>query len=104
MREYREYQLEAINNFRKNKWRGILEMATGTGKTITSLSAAKNYMQENEHIFLIILVPFTHLADQWEKDCRKFGFNQILKCYGLKNSWINSLISKVRDFNIGISY
>lgn len=104
MREYREYQLEAINNFRKNEWRGILEMATGTGKTITSLSAAKNYMQENEHIFLIILVPFTHLADQWEKDCRKFGFNQILKCYGLKNSWINSLKSKVRDFNIGISY
>ena len=29
MREYREYQLEAINNFRKNEWRGILEMATG---------------------------------------------------------------------------
>ena len=34
----REYQKEAINKWFKNKFNGILEMATGTGKTITAKS------------------------------------------------------------------
>src|SRR5699024_5763725 len=35
--EPRQYQQKAINAIKENNWLGILEMATGTGKTITSL-------------------------------------------------------------------
>lgn len=99
----RDYQIDAINSFKKNNWKGILEMATGTGKTITSLLIANEYKKNYKGIFLIILVPFTHLVDQWEENCEVLGFRNLLKCYGLKESWKYRLEGRVRDFNIGIS-
>lgn len=99
----RGYQIDAVNSFKNNNWRGILEMATGTGKTITSLIIANEYKEECKRAFLIILVPFTHLVEQWEENCGLFGFNNILKCYGAKDSWKYKLQTKIRDFNIGIS-
>lgn len=101
--EPREYQLKALKNFRENDWKGILEMATGTGKTITSLVIANKYQQENGRIFLIILVPFTHLVEQWEENCEIFGYKNVLKCFDSKRSWVSKLENRVRDFNIGIS-
>ncbi|AQS09895.1 type III restriction enzyme, res subunit [Clostridium saccharobutylicum] len=99
----REYQLQALNNFKNNNWNGILEMATGTGKTITSLLIANSYQQESGRIFLIILVPFTHLVEQWEDNAAMFNYINILKCYDLKKSWVSKLENRVRDFNIGIT-
>lgn len=99
----RDYQQEAIDNFVDNNWNGIFEMATGTGKTITSLLAAQKYYQEQGRVFLIILVPFTHLAEQWIDNCKAFDFNNALRCYGSKKKWVYSLEGIVRDFNIDIS-
>lgn len=100
--EPRKYQQEAIRAVKENNWNGILEMATGTGKTITSLLIAKEFLKEQGKIFLIILVPFIHLVEQWEYNCNKFGFSKITKCYGDKKKWSNKLQTDVRDFNIGI--
>ena len=41
----RDYQKEAINSWFKNGFNGILEMATGTGKTITAISAMTKVME-----------------------------------------------------------
>lgn len=100
--EIRDYQRTAIEKFKANNNRGILEMATGTGKTITSLLIAKDYLNDNGRIFLIILVPFTHLVEQWEENCNMFEFDNILRCYNAKSSWVNELENRIRDFNIGI--
>lgn len=100
--EPRKYQKEAIRAVKENNWNGILEMATGTGKTITSLFIAKEFLKEQGKIFLIILVPFTHLVEQWEDNCNELGFSRITKCYGDKKKWGNKLQTDVRDFNIGI--
>lgn len=43
----RDYQLKAIDEFKLNHWEGIFEMATGTGKTKTSLFATKDYIELN---------------------------------------------------------
>ena len=99
----RSYQLEAIKAFKDNQWNGIFEMATGTGKTITSLLITREYKKEKKRMFLIILVPFTHLVDQWIDNCKLLGYKRIIKCYGSKTSWMTKLESKVRDFKIGIS-
>ena len=99
----RSYQLEAIKAFKDNQWNGIFEMATGTGKTITSLLITKEYKKEKKRMFLIILVPFTHLVDQWIDNCKLLGYKRVIKCYGSKTSWMTKLETKVRDFNIGIS-
>lgn len=98
----RDYQLEAIQAVKDNGWQGILEMATGTGKTITSLLIANEFYKEKGRIFLAIIVPFTHLVEQWEENCIQMGFTRITSCFGSKRSWVNQLQADVRDFNLGI--
>lgn len=78
-------------------------MATGTGKTFTSLYAAQEYYKYKGRIFLIIIVPYIHLISQWMEECRKFGITNILNCSGNKNNWMYRLSNKVRDFNLGIN-
>ena len=67
----RSYQIEAKNNWIKNDHKGFFVMATGTGKTITSLYAIKELI-ENNKVFTIIAVPYKHLVTQWYDDVKEF--------------------------------
>lgn len=100
--EPRQYQQKAINAIKENNWLGILEMATGTGKTITSLLAANEYKKKKGKMFLVIYAPFTHLVDQWKQECEKFDFDYITLCYGFKNAWLPQLEDEIRNYNIGL--
>lgn len=71
------HQGQAIKAWNDNKGRGILSIATGGGKTLTSLVAASLISQNEERLFLIIAVPTTPLLDQWEEDVIKFNINPI---------------------------
>ncbi len=65
----RDYQLEAINLLNDNQFNGILQLATGTGKTITALMAVKEYIDLNFNYKIItIIVPYKHLISQWRKE------------------------------------
>jgi superfamily II DNA or RNA helicase len=99
----REYQNEALEEAVANGYRGILEMATGTGKTLTSLYIANDYYELKQRIFLIIVVPFVHLVDQWLESCELMGFNKPILCFASKKVWRNKLSSTIRDYNIGLS-
>lgn len=94
------YQNTAIEEWRLAGCRGVFEMATGTGKTITSLAAATSVYQEQGRLALVILVPYLHLLEQWERNCRQFGFDPIL-CSGEHNRWQIDVKSAIQDFNIG---
>ncbi|MEA5126918.1 MAG: DEAD/DEAH box helicase family protein [Proteiniphilum sp.] len=84
--EPREYQKKAFENWRANGQKGLFAMATGTGKTITSLNCLLEIYKRLGYYKALILVPTITLVDQWEKECRKFNFNSINKVYS-KNSW-----------------
>lgn len=94
------YQQTAVDEWRQAGCRGVFEMATGTGKTITSLAAATSVYQEHGRLALIILVPYLHLLEQWERNCRQFGFEPIL-CSGEHGRWQINAKSAIQDFNIG---
>jgi superfamily II DNA or RNA helicase len=74
----RDYQNAAIEEWKKNDYRGIFEMATGTGKTFTALGAISKLKKEKERLFVIISCPFIHLAEQWQYEAIKFGLDSIL--------------------------
>ena len=95
------YQQSAIDEWRHAGCRGVFEMATGTGKTITSLAAATKVYQEHGRLALIILVPYLHLLEQWERNCHQFGFSPIL-CSGEHGRWQIKVKSAIQDFNIGV--
>lgn len=68
-RHLRNYQEEAIKAWIDNDHIGILEMATGTGKTFTAMSAIKSLDVESK--VLLIVVPQKELANQWLEECEK---------------------------------
>ena len=74
----REYQEKAIKAWKNNGYKGMLAMATGTGKTFTALAAAWELIREKERLFIIISCPFIHLAEQWCEEAQKFGLDSIL--------------------------
>jgi len=67
----RKYQTDAIDNWFENGRRGIFNMATGTGKTITAVHAVKRSMSTDPKTAVIIAVPFQHLIDMWVKTIEK---------------------------------
>ncbi|MCD8916245.1 DEAD/DEAH box helicase family protein [Staphylococcus simulans] len=98
----RHYQLEAINLWEQAGGKGILEMATGTGKTITSLLAIRKAVEENKKGITIIVVPFQHLVTQWSEDIDLVLGQPILKCMYNKHKWLNKAKRIIQDYSIGL--
>lgn len=67
----RPYQIEAKDKWNANEYKGFFVMATGTGKTITSLYSIKEFVLNNK-IFTVIAVPYKHLVSQWAEDVKEF--------------------------------
>ena len=97
----RKYQSEAIDAWFENGCRGLWEMATGTGKTITALSALAKLREEKEYLFVLIACPYQHLVDQWYKEAVRFGFEPIL-AYKNSATWVNRLNTALVRYNYGI--
>ncbi len=89
----REYQIEAYNNWVANGKKGIFAMATGTGKTITSLNCLLNEYQnsgDKKTYKAVIVVPTVALVDQWQEECSKFNFKNVITVSS-KVNWDNDL-------------
>ncbi|MGW0713053.1 DEAD/DEAH box helicase family protein [Streptomyces sp. NPDC002643] len=89
--QVRDYQKQAVQRWFAHNFRGILRMATGTGKTLTALSAAaqlaKRLKQEADlPLLTVIVVPYQHLVDQWAQDVERFGIAAI-RAYESTDSW-----------------
>ncbi len=83
----RQYQRDAFNNWKNNKQKGLFAMATGTGKTITSLNCLLEIYNRNGYYKAIILVPTITLVNQWEIECQKFHFDNIIKVFSKNQGW-----------------
>lgn len=94
------YQIEAIDEWFAHNCRGLLEMATGTGKTITALAASVKLFEQEKRLALVISVPYQHLVDQWNSESQMFGYRPIL-AYQSRVRWFDELNQQVMDFNGG---
>jgi len=97
----REYQVQAYNNWVNNNYTGVFGMATGTGKTKTSLNCVLNEFKKTNNYYTIILVPSIALLNQWEDEVVEFNFQNILKVGG-GNKWEKEFSNYVSNFNAGI--
>lgn len=86
----REYQMEAVTAWLEARGRGIFQMATGTGKTITALSAADQLGRQlraaGSPLVTIITVPLLALVDQWTEELLRFGVTPI-QCRDAWQTW-----------------
>jgi superfamily II DNA or RNA helicase len=100
----REYQQAAVDAWFKNDGRGLLAMATGTGKTYTAIGALNQLIeQRSEPLLVVISVPYTHLAPQWAENLADWGYTETHDLYGTANpSWRTDLSRLIGDLEIGI--
>ena len=97
--ELRQYQKNAISVWVGENYRGIYDMATGTGKTLTGLGAISKLSEDLDDVLAVVIVcPYQHLVEQWVEDIVRFNIKPII---GYSNSpqkdWKKRLIKAVRD-------
>lgn len=84
--EPRPYQKEAFNNWKISQ-KGLFAMATGTGKTLTSLNCLLQIYNKFKFYQALILVPTITLVEQWEDECKRFNFSHIIKVSSKNQRW-----------------
>lgn len=99
--EPRAYQREAVEAWINAKGQGILHMATGTGKTVTSLIAATKLADlQGGRLALVVAAPYQHLVDQWAESVEDFGLTPI-KAYGSRSTWIDDAVAGATELSAG---
>ena len=94
-----DYQDEAITEWQKRDYRGIFDMATGTGKTYTGLGALTTLSKNIDHkLAAIIVCPYQHLVEQWVEDILKFNIEPIIGySESSQKDWQKRLKDAIRD-------
>ena len=96
-----DHQVEAINAYIDNDYRGIFALATGSGKTITAIHAATQLaraiaLDNSVHVFVIVAVPYQVLADQWVENFKVFGYAPI-PAYESLQRWHAGFVHAVNE-------
>lgn len=97
----RTYQKSAIHSWIDNNKKGLFEMATGSGKTFTAISAVKHVLEEEKPIAIVILAPRTHLVVQWEEELDKEGIRS-LRCIEDHTKWKNAVSHGILELKAGL--
>lgn len=100
--ELRDYQEQAIQAWRQNGGKGILAMATGSGKTLTALSLACRVAAKNQPIVLVVVCPFVNLCNQWIEEIRAFGLKAIA-CYQGRSQWEQKIRETYQAVSAGLN-
>ena len=82
--DYLEYQSgpfahqgEAADAWCDAGFNGVLEMATGSGKTITSMICAHRLYESEKPLLVVVAAPYVPLIDQWCGEIEDFGITPL---------------------------
>jgi len=99
----RPYQEDAIQNWENNDYKGIFEMATGTGKTFAALGCLSTLYKNLKSLITVIACPMNHLVSQWEREVEVFGLlNNYIIADSTNVDWKNKTANKILDIDLGI--
>jgi hypothetical protein len=99
-----QYQTDAIDEWERRSFRGIFDMATGTGKTFTGLGGlARLCTAVNDKLAAIIVCPFQHLVEQWVEDIVRFNIRPIIGySASSQRDWLKRLEDAIRDQKLNV--
>lgn len=80
------YQHQAIDSWINNDYLGLLEMATGTGKTITAIACQEALQKKENDVITFIIAPQLDLVEQWYQELKDLNINAI-KCSSVENNY-----------------
>lgn len=100
--ELRDYQTEAIRAWINAGGKGILSMATGSGKTIVALTLAAKVAEKNKPLIVIVVCPYISLCNQWIGEMASFGIKPIA-CFQGRNRWESQFEEGYQSLSLGLS-
>ena len=71
------HQGRAVDAWCRSGYRGILQMATGAGKTIAALVCGRRLYDEVKPLLIVVAAPYVPLIQQWCVEIEKFGLKPI---------------------------
>ncbi|MYJ73605.1 MAG: DEAD/DEAH box helicase [Gammaproteobacteria bacterium] len=71
------HQGEAVRAWEAAGRRGILEMATGSGKTIAAMICAARLQDDANGLIVVVSAPYRPLIEQWCDEIRQFGVDPV---------------------------
>lgn len=99
------HQIDAIDSWVKSGYQGLFKLATGSGKTFTSIAALVELFElrhkQQLPTFVVISVPYIELANQWVKELIPFSITPV-KCYESSLQWSTKLDTKILRFRNGV--
>jgi superfamily II DNA or RNA helicase len=99
-----EHQGRAIDAWLAANGRGILAMATGSGKTLTSLAACHELHQTAGPLMLVIAAPYVPLIMQWCDEVRLFGIEpRNMTTAGGPSGRRSEIAEASRNISLGLS-
>ena len=100
----RDYQRKAVEAWLSRQGKGILKMATGTGKTKTALFSAcqlaRALAAREQPLVLLVIVPFQHLVDQWVPEVESFGVRPVA-IYESSQRWLPAVEDQLAEARLG---
>ena len=71
------HQGKAVNAWCDAGFQGVLEMATGSGKTITAMICAHRLYNAHKPLLIVVAAPYVPLVQQWCDEIAPFGLRPI---------------------------
>ena len=97
----RPHQIEALEAWKaKGDFQGVFDLATGAGKTITSIHAIVKLSEAIDGLACVIAVPYQNLADQWVDILSVFNIYPV-RCYVSREQWHDKLRNVVHELVMG---
>lgn len=91
------YQYDAVKKWKLNNYRGIFEMATGTGKTICALECIEQLKKDlsQQDLIIVVACPTNALVEQWaDREMPQYGLHPVIAS-SLGPDWARELQKKV---------
>lgn len=100
-----EHQARAIEMWKNNDHRLLMEMATGTGKTRTAIGCFMQLKNKIEKLVVVVATPQNTLSRQWKNDIENelgISFEKSVIADGSNYKWKNDLEKVLLDVSSGI--
>jgi hypothetical protein len=72
-----QHQGRAVVAWCNAGYRGVLEMATGSGKTITAMICAYRLFEKHKPLLIVVVAPYIPLIQQWCDEIAPFGLRPV---------------------------
>ena len=87
--ELRDYQRDAVEAWVAAGMRGVLSMATGSGKTMTAIACAQEVRTgSKDGLVIVVTAPLVHLVEQWADEFERLLDVRAVRCHTSRATWL----------------